>query len=62
MKVTELNREEMTEVKERFIMGDLQLPISQGELINIDDIVTDELMYLVYADTEFVEEDFFCNI
>lgn len=60
--VKQLSKKEMKELKERFLTDELGLEhISQGELNNANDIVTNELMYLFYEDTMFVKEDFFCN-
>ena len=65
MKVTELTRDELTELKTRYYSDLLdrrgETP-SYGELSAIDELVTDEEVYQEYADVDFVEEDFFGNI
>ena len=65
MKVTELTRDELTELKTRYYSDLLdqrgETP-SYGELSAIDELVTDEEVYQEYADVDFVEEDFFGNL
>lgn len=65
MKVTELTRDELTELKTRYYSDLLdqkgETP-SYGELSAIDELVTDEEVYQEYADVDFVKEDFFGNI
>lgn len=65
MKVTELSRDELTELKTRYYSDLLdrkgETP-SYGELSAIDELVTDEEVYQEYADVDFVEEDFFGNL
>ena len=64
MKVTELNREELLELKQRYYAetGDFEdgAP-SYEELAEIDFIVDDDEIYEEYADVEFSKDDFFCN-
>lgn len=65
MKVTELTRDELTELKTRYYSDLLdqrgETP-SYGELSAIDELVTDEEVYQEYADVDFVKEDFFGNM
>ena len=65
MKVTELTRDELTELKTRYYSDLLdqrgETP-SYGELSAIDELVTDEEVYQEYADVDFVREDFFGNM
>ena len=65
MKVTELSRDELTELKTRYYSDLLdqrgETP-SYGELSAIDELVTDEEVYQEYADVDFVKEDFFGNM
>ena len=65
MKVTELTRDELTELKTRYYSDLLdqrgETP-SYGELSAIDELVSDEEVYQEYAEVDFVEEDFFGNL
>ena len=65
MKVTELTRDELTELKTRYYSDLLdrrgETP-SYGELSAIDELVTDEEIYEEYADVDFVKDDFFGNM
>lgn len=65
MRVTELSRDELTELKTRYYSDLLdqrgETP-SYGELSAIDELVTDEEVYQEYADVDFVKEDFFGNM
>ena len=65
MKVTELTRDELTELKTRYYSDLLdkrgETP-SYGELAQIDELVTDEEVYEEYDDVDFVKDDFFCNL
>ena len=64
MRVTELSRDELTELKTRHYSDLLdqrgETP-SYGELSAIDELVTDEEVYEAYEDVDFVKDDFFCN-
>ena len=65
MTVHELSPEQMTEVKQRYLveMADsriLEQP-SWGELANADELVTDDEIYEYYSDTYFVPDDFCCT-
>ena len=64
MDVKSLSREELTELKQDYytelLDNDGKCP-SSGELMRIDEIVSDETVYQEYAGTEFVEEDFMCS-
>ena len=61
MKVTELNREQLVCLKERYLcdwydsIGDTP---SWEELANADDFVADETIFYYFEGTEFVPEDF----
>ena len=65
MKVSELNREELLELKQRYFTetGDFEdgSP-SYEELAEIDFIVDDDEIYEEYADVDFVKDDFFGNM
>ena len=70
MKVTELNREQLTELKQNYmyrlaeqgtfaeVVGrDYDEP-SYGDLADADDIVPDDVVFREFEGTDFVEEDF----
>lgn len=64
MRVTELNRDELTELKQHYYtekMDELGQGVSYGEYAQIDELVTDEEIFKEYEDTDFVKDDFFCN-
>ena len=58
--VKELSREELIELKQSYYTGKHK-NVSWGELAEIDNLVSDEEIFKEYADTEFVDEDFFVN-
>lgn len=57
MTVTELNREQLTKLKQDYIMEVYDRP-SWGILANADSLVPDEDVIEYYKSVEFVEEDF----
>ena len=70
MKVTDLNREQLVELKQNYLVQlsneglfaemfgvDYDGP-SWGDLAAADDIVPDDVIFDHYRDSEFVEEDF----
>lgn len=63
MNVKELNKEQLQQLKIKYLDELLQEEeernISYGEMANIDEIVSDKIIYDLYASTEFVDEDFF---
>ncbi len=64
MNVKELSREQLIEVKQRYLTEKLDEKgedISCGELEAIDELVTDEEIFEEYADVEFDEDDFWSN-
>ena len=64
MKVTELNKDELLELKQRYYAETGSFPDgspSYEELAEIDEIVDDEEIYEEYAGVDFVKDDFFCN-
>jgi hypothetical protein len=61
MKVTELNREQLTELKQRYYTEKNE-SVSYGELADIDSIVTDNEIFEEYNGIEFTEEDFFSSV
>ena len=56
MNVHELNREQLTELKQAHLMESEDWP-SYGELADADELVSDEVIFEKYAGTDFVEED-----
>lgn len=73
MKVRELSREQMHELKEAYLTKladegtfaevldvDYDEP-SCGDLANADDIVPDDVIFREYDGIDFVEDDFFCT-
>lgn len=65
MDVRDLNRDQLHELKERYLFaeadeGKREWP-SYGELMHADELVTDDQVYEAWEGTEFVEEDFFIN-
>lgn len=63
--VYDLNRDELTELKQSMYCRKLEAigdcP-SYGELAMIDDIVSDEEVYEEMEGYCFVDDDFFCNL
>lgn len=58
--VKQLSRNEMNELKYNWCsLNDIAL--SWGEVLYIDDLISDELMFKVYEKTEFSEDDLFCS-
>lgn len=62
MKVKELNRQELIELKQNYYCNELGNSASYGELADIDNIVTDEEIFNFYDYVDFVKDDFFCNV
>ena len=60
MKVTELSRDQLTELKERYYT-ERNENVSYGELANINELVTDAEIFKEYYFVDFVEDDFFCK-
>ena len=62
MTIKELNKEQLTPVKQNYyteiLMEQEDREPSWGELVEVDDLVTDEEVFTAYDGTEFVEEDF----
>ena len=61
MSVEELNREQLTQLKQNMLMERMdaegETP-SWGELAEVDSLITDEEVQQEYAGTEFVTADF----
>lgn len=73
MDVRELNRDEITELKQSYltkleaegsyaeVMGcDYDEP-SYWDIANADEIVPDDVIFREYEGVQFVKDDFFCN-
>ena len=60
MTVYELNREQLQELKINY-MTDLGNDLSYDELVNIDELVSDQEVYEVYNGVDFVPGDFACS-
>ena len=56
MTVKELNREQLIILKGYYLSKDGD--VSYGELAAADEIVSDEIIFEEYKNTDFVEEDF----
>lgn len=64
MKVEQLSKVQMEELKERYYMENADEEgrgVSYGELAHIDDLVSDSEIMDKYSDYEFVNDDFFCT-
>lgn len=62
MTVYELSHDQLSQVKVNYYMNDLgepNGPLSYGDLLNIDGIVSNDEVYDAYAGVDFTEEDFF---
>ena len=57
MNVRELNREQLEELKVTYYAGK-HGDISYGEIVKIDELVSDEEVFEEYTGTIFTEEDF----
>lgn len=60
MTVKELNRDELTELKQRYY-SEKHNNVSYSELVSINELVTDNEIFRKYENTEFTLEDFFCS-
>lgn len=57
MKVTELNRDQLIQLKQSYLT-EKQDSVSWGELAEADELVTDDEIFKEYAGINFVEDDF----
>lgn len=62
MKVKELNRQELIELKQNYYCNELGNSASYEEFADIDNIITDEEIFNFYDYVDFVKDDFFCNV
>lgn len=58
MKVTELNRAQLTALKQDYLANLRDGYVSYYELANIDDFVSDQTIYAVFEGVDFSEDDF----
>lgn len=64
MKVQELNREQLTELKQDYLLRKMEKDNkspSFGELVNINSLVSDQEVFTFYSDFDFVNDDFFAT-
>lgn len=68
MNVTELNRDQLIELKQSYLevlneSGEHEevVGVSYGELANADEIVPDDVIFDYYDGIIFTEDDFFCS-
>lgn len=62
MKVQELNREQLTELKQDYLLRKMEKDNKSpflADLINIDTLVSDQEVFTFYYDFDFVNDDFF---
>lgn len=67
MQVTELNKDQLKELKQRYYDTDesydkTKVGVSYSELININDIVSDKDIFKAYEGYEFSNDDFLCTM
>ena len=60
MSVEELNRDQLIELKQRYL-DEIYYGISYDQLASIDSIVPDEVVFNYYEGITFSEDDFFCS-
>ena len=61
MTVYDLNRDQITELKQAYYAEKTGEDLSYDEIYRIDDLVSDEEVYDEYGGTDFVPDDFFCS-
>lgn len=60
MTINELNKDELIELKQHYYC-EKNNNVSYSELVDIDKLVSNNEIFEFYKNTEFTEEDFFCN-
>lgn len=63
MHVSELNRDQLTELKQSYFIQhneEVGEGTSYDELARADSIISDETIYEAYSGINFTEDDFFC--
>lgn len=65
MHVSELNKEQLLELKQNYLDEHLieveGRTASMNELADADELIGDDIIYDAYANTDFEEDDFFCT-
>ena len=65
MKVTELSRDELIELKQRYLMEQREEAHeeepSYGELAIVDELISDDEIFAEFDYIDFEKDDFFCN-
>lgn len=59
MMVTELNREQLEQLKQSYMTQSNDCGISYGELADADNLISDSVIFEYYDGINFGEEDFF---
>ena len=62
MQIQELNPTQLEQVKQRYYIEKQETagePVSFGDLMQIDELVSDEEVFDAYSGTVFTEDDFF---
>jgi hypothetical protein len=64
MSVEELNKEQLTELKQNYYCNVVKENegVSYGELADVDNLVSDKEIKEYYSDTYFVNDDFACSM
>ena len=69
MNVTELSSEQLIELKQAYLMEledcdgyEDSVGVSCGELIDADELVSDDIIFDKYAGTIFTDDDFWCSM
>jgi hypothetical protein len=63
MYISELNRDQLTELKQSYLMQhneEIGDGTSYDELARADSIISDEMIYEAYSGINFTEDDFSC--
>lgn len=61
MTVCDLNRDQLQELKQRYYADITGEDLSYDEIYRIDELVSDAEIFVAYAGTEFVNDDFSCS-
>ena len=62
MNVTDLDADQLSQAKAQMIVDSInkgEAKYGEGDILWPDDVITDAEAYDYYADTDFVEDDFF---
>lgn len=64
MKVIELRRKQLVELKQAYLIRRLEENgemLTCSDLANADEIIPDKVVFRLFADVEFPDDDFFCR-